>query len=86
MKVLTLCLLLISPVCLFSQKKDSTYSPEIPKPTLSEVRYGKHESNLLEIWKAKSIKPEPVELIIHEAHKVRQTPDGRLSHAMHEGQ
>ena len=65
MKVLTLCLLLSSPVCLFSQKKDSTYSPEIPKPTLSEVRYGKHERNVLDFWKAKSNKPAPVAFIIH---------------------
>ena len=65
MKVFTLCLLLSSSVCLFSQKKDSTYSPEIPKPTQSEVRYGKHERNVLDFWKAKSKKPAPVAFIIH---------------------
>ena len=52
-------------VCLFSQKKDSTYSSEVPKPTLSEVRYGKHERNILDFWKAKTNKPAPVALIIH---------------------
>ena len=65
MKVFTLCLLLSSSVCLFSQKKDSTYSPEIPKPTQSEVRYGKHERNVLDFWRAKSKKPAPVAFIIH---------------------
>ena len=65
MKVFTLCLLLSSSVCLFSQKKDSTYSPEISKPTQSEVRYGKHERNVLDFWRAKSKKPAPVAFIIH---------------------
>lgn len=65
MKVLTLCLLLSSSVCLFSQKKDSTYPSEIPKPTQSEVSYGKHERNVLDFWKAKSNKPAPVAFIIH---------------------
>ena len=65
MKVFTLCLLLSSSVCLFSQKKDSTYASEVPKPTQSEVRYGKHERNVLDFWKAKSNKPAPVAFIIH---------------------
>ena len=65
MKVFTLCLLLSSSVCLFSQKKDSTYASEVPKPTQSEVRYGKHERNVLDFWRAKSKKPAPVAFIIH---------------------
>ena len=65
MKVFTLCLLISSPVCLFSQKKDSTYASEVPKPTQSEVSYGKHERNVLDFWKAKSKKPSPVAFIIH---------------------
>ena len=65
MKVFTLCLLLSSSVCLFPQKKDSTYASEVPKPTQSEVRYGKHERNFLDFWKAKSKKPAPVAFIIH---------------------
>ena len=65
MKIYALSILLSTSVCLFSQKKDSTYSPEIPKPTQSEVRYGKHERNVLDFWKAKSNKPAPVAFIIH---------------------
>ena len=65
MKICALSILLSFSVCLFSQKKDSTYSPEIPKPTQSEVRYGKHERNVLDFWKAKSKKPAPVAFIIH---------------------
>jgi len=65
MKVFILCLLLSLSVCLFSQEKDSTYSSEVPKPTLSKVRYGNHERNILDFWKAKSNKPAPVAFIIH---------------------
>ena len=50
---------------MFSESKTSTYSPEVPKPTHAEVRYGKHGRNVLDFWKAKSKKATPVALIIH---------------------
>ena len=65
MKICALSILLSTSVCLFSQKKNSTYASEIPKPTQSEVRYAKHERNVLDFWKAKSKKPAPVAFIIH---------------------
>ena len=40
-----------------AQKKASPYPPEVPKPTYSEVPYGKHDRNALDFWKAKSDSP-----------------------------
>ena len=65
MKICALSILLSTIVCLFSQKKESVYLSEIPKPTQSEVRYGKHERNILDFWQAESKKPTPVALVIH---------------------
>ena len=65
MRICALSLLLSSSVWLFSQSKAPAYSSEVPKPTLSEVRYGTHERNVLDFWKAKSKKPAPVAFIIH---------------------
>ena len=41
------------------------YDASVPKPTLSEVRYGDHERQVLDFWKAKSDSPTPVAFIIH---------------------
>jgi len=49
----------------FSKSNAVQYTPEIPKPTYSEVRYGKHDRNVLDFWKAKSNKPTPVAFVIH---------------------
>lgn len=59
-----LLFLLITPLS-FSKKRTLVYAPEIPKPTLSEIRYGKHERNLLDFWKATSRKPTPLVFVIH---------------------
>tara|TARA_B100000242_G_scaffold64133_1_gene39352 strand:+ start:1279 stop:2373 length:1095 start_codon:yes stop_codon:yes gene_type:complete len=59
-----LLFLLITPLS-FSKDKPLFYAPEIPKPTLSEIRYGKHERNLLDFWKAESTKPTPLVFVIH---------------------
>ena len=48
-----------------AQKKASPYPPEVPKPTYSEVPYGKHDRNVLDFWKAKSDSPAPVAFVIH---------------------
>ncbi len=39
--------------------------PALPKPTLADVRYGEHERNVLDFWKAESTKPTPVLFFIH---------------------
>jgi len=41
------------------------YDASVPKPTLSEVRYGPHERNVLDFWKADSDKPTPFVFVIH---------------------
>ena len=48
-----------------AQQKPSGYPPEVPKPTYSDVSYGKHERNVLDFWKAKSKSPTPVAFVIH---------------------
>ena len=37
----------------------------VPKPTLTEVRYGKHPRHVLDFWKAESEKPTPLVFVIH---------------------
>ncbi len=41
------------------------YNRSVPKPTFSEVRYGPHERNVLDFWKADSDQPTPFVLTIH---------------------
>ena len=48
-----------------AQSKASPYPPEVPRPTYSEVSYGKHERNVLDFWKAASKAPAPVAFVIH---------------------
>ena len=48
-----------------SKNKPSSYSTNLPKPTQPEIRYGKHERNVLDFWKAESQNPTPVALVIH---------------------
>ncbi|MBT3637610.1 MAG: carboxylesterase family protein [Opitutae bacterium] len=49
----------------YAQKKASPSPSEVPKPTVSEIVYGKHERNVLDFWKAKSDSPTPVAFVIH---------------------
>jgi acetyl esterase/lipase len=49
----------------YAQKKSSGYDPSVPKPTLSEISYGKHERNVLDFWKVESDEPTPVAFVIH---------------------
>ena len=46
-------------------KKASGYDASVPKPTFSEVRYGKEDRQVLDFWKAKSATPTPVVFVIH---------------------
>ena len=39
--------------------------PPLPEPTLSDVRYGPHERNVLYFWKAESERPTPLVFVIH---------------------
>ena len=48
-----------------AQKKLAGYGPAVPKPTLSEIAYGKHGRNVLDFWKAESEEPTPVAFVIH---------------------
>ncbi|MBT3192966.1 MAG: alpha/beta hydrolase [Verrucomicrobia bacterium] len=41
------------------------YADSVPKPTLSEVRYGDHDRHVLDFWKAASDKPTPLAFVIH---------------------
>jgi acetyl esterase/lipase len=48
--------------------KESTppaYAPSVPKPTFTEIRYGPHERNVLDFWKADSERPAPLVFVIH---------------------
>ena len=49
----------------FAKTKPPAYSSGVPKPSHSEVRYGKHERNVLDFWKAESKSPAPVTFVIH---------------------
>ena len=48
-----------------AQKKSGGYDPTVPKPTISEIAYGKHDRNVLDFWKAESDSPTPVAFVIH---------------------
>jgi acetyl esterase/lipase len=48
-----------------AQKKSPGYGPTVPKPTVSEIVYGKHDRNVLDFWKAESDSPTPVAFVIH---------------------
>jgi acetyl esterase/lipase len=37
----------------------------VPKPTLTEIRYGNHERHILDFWKAESSTPTPLAFVIH---------------------
>jgi acetyl esterase/lipase len=48
-----------------AQKKSPGYGPTVPKPTVAEIVYGKHDRNVLDFWKAESDSPTPVAFVIH---------------------
>ena len=43
----------------------SVLSQEKPKPDVADAKYGPHERNVLDLWKAKSDKPTPLVVFIH---------------------
>jgi acetyl esterase/lipase len=42
-----------------------TYAASVPSPTLAEVRYGPHQRNVLDFWRADSRTPTPLVFVIH---------------------
>lgn len=48
-----------------AQSKSEEYDSSVPKPTMSEVRYGDHERHVLDFWKADSDSPTPLVFVIH---------------------
>lgn len=46
-------------------KKPDVYDASVPTPTLSGIRYGKHERHILDFWRASSEKPTPLAFVIH---------------------
>jgi acetyl esterase/lipase len=49
----------------FAKTKEPVYAPNVPNLTHSEVRYGTHERNVLDFWRAESKSPTPVAFVIH---------------------
>ena len=43
----------------------ASYDPSVPPPTMSEVRDGPHQRNVLDFWKAESATPTPLVFVIH---------------------
>lgn len=54
-------LALSSPAPVLAQRKGG----EKPAPDLANAKYGPHERNVLDLWKAKSDKPTPLVVFIH---------------------
>jgi acetyl esterase/lipase len=46
-------------------KKGTRYDASVPKPTFTGIRYGNHERQILDFWKAESATPTPVVFVIH---------------------
>ncbi len=44
---------------------DERIAPGKPSPDLANVKYGPHERNVLDLWKAKADRPTPLVLYIH---------------------
>ena len=45
--------------------RQEQYDAAVPKPTVSEIRYGDHERHILDFWKADSSTPTPLVFVIH---------------------
>ena len=41
------------------------YDASVPKPTLSEVKYGDHPRHVIDFWRAESDAPTPLVFVIH---------------------
>ena len=54
-----------APAVKRAAKKVEQYDKSVPKPTLSEVKYGDHERNVIDFWRAESESPTPLVFVIH---------------------
>lgn len=48
-----------------ANKPAERYDASVPKPTLSEVKYGDHPRHVIDFWRAESETPTPLVLVIH---------------------
>lgn len=46
-------------------KKKEEYAKSVPKPSVAEIRYGKHSRQVIDFWQAKSDSPTPLVFVIH---------------------
>ena len=46
-------------------KESSQYDQSVPKPTLTGIKYGDHNRNVIDFWKAKADAPTPLVFVIH---------------------
>jgi acetyl esterase/lipase len=60
---LAVCIALL-PLAVFAQDA-SEYDASVPIPTYAGIRYGDHERNILDFWKAESNDPTPLVFVIH---------------------
>ncbi len=65
------CFSLVFTVILAQENQDK------PKPDLVNEKYGPHERNVLDLWKAKSNKPTPLVIYIHGGGFVGGSKDDR---------
>jgi acetyl esterase/lipase len=54
-----------SPAKKRSVNQPEQYDPSVPTPTLSGVKYGDHERQVLDFWRAESKSPTPLVFVIH---------------------
>ncbi|TWU51773.1 alpha/beta hydrolase [Rubripirellula reticaptiva] len=54
-----------SPPKTQSPKTPAAYDESVPKPTLTEIKYGDHNRNVIDFWKAESDTPTPLVFVIH---------------------
>ena len=59
------------------EEKQEKQRPERPKPDFADEKYGPHERNVLDLWKAKSDKPAPLVIYIHGGGFVGGSKDDR---------
>lgn len=48
-----------------AKKPTPQYDASVPEPTLEGVRYGDHQRNVLDFWRAESDAPTPLVFVIH---------------------
>jgi len=64
--LLTACVLLQVNTHTAAAQEQEQYDPDVPEPTFSEVRYGEHERQVLDFWRAASSDgPTPLVFVIH---------------------